>query len=94
MASVVDLARAVDAGLLDDRLARKALRDLAFRFGPGWQARRRPDEVALLILGACAACSGGAVRPPNAAPDRMTTVVRVTDLACTLVGVDLGEQRL
>jgi len=94
MGKLIDLAKATDDGLLDDRLARSALHDLACRFGPGWQLHRRADEVALLVVGACAARSSGAVRSASCPSDRMSTVVRVSGLACSIVGVSLAEARL
>jgi hypothetical protein len=94
MGNLVRLDDAIESGALDERLARCALRDLALRFGPGWQTHRRQDEVTLLVLGACAARSSGAARGENSPPDRMSTAVRVCDLACALIGVDLGEAKL
>lgn len=91
MTSVED---ALTNGTLDDRLAKSALRDLEYRFGPGWHLQRRQDEVALLVLGACAARSGGAARSDRSGPDRLSTVIRVCELACDSFGIDLGEQRL
>lgn len=94
MAEILDMVKAIDSGVLDDRLAECALHDLADRFGPGWQLHRRADEVALLVLGACAARSSGAARSASCPKDRMTTAVRVCDVACALVGVSLAEARL